>query len=59
MGDQLKQLSGEKNLEGLLKPLNRDLQKRIKLFGERIQAIYDSMMENKRHPTHKKGRFIF
>ncbi|XP_031257065.1 phospholipase A1-II 1-like [Pistacia vera] len=54
MADQWKELSGERNWEGLLKPLNGDLQKRIELYGERIQAICDSMTDDKRHPTHEK-----
>ncbi|KAJ0082522.1 hypothetical protein Patl1_11330 [Pistacia atlantica] len=54
MANQWKELSGERNWEGLLKPLNGDLQKRIDLYGKRIQAICDSMTDDKRHPTHEK-----
>ncbi|XP_044507346.1 phospholipase A1-IIgamma-like [Mangifera indica] len=48
-----KKLSGEKNWEGLLKPLNSNLGNHIKLYGERVQVIYDSVnSEDKTRPAY-------
>ncbi|KAJ0082747.1 hypothetical protein Patl1_12194 [Pistacia atlantica] len=50
-----KELSGEKNWEGLLKPLNGDLSSYIKLYGEGVQAVYDSVNpEDETLPAYQK-----
>ncbi|KAJ0083006.1 hypothetical protein Patl1_12189 [Pistacia atlantica] len=50
-----KKLSGEKNWQGLLKPLNSDLSSYIKLYGERVQAVYDSVNpEDETRPAYQK-----
>ncbi|XP_031247780.1 phospholipase A1-IIgamma-like [Pistacia vera] len=49
-----KKLSGEKNWQGLLKPLNSDL-RRYKTHGERVQAVYDSVNpEDETCPAYQK-----
>ncbi|XP_031272879.1 phospholipase A1-II 1-like [Pistacia vera] len=55
MDDQWKKLSGAGNWDGLLEPLHKVLQKRLKLYCESIQVIYDSVSNHdKRQPAHKK-----
>ncbi|XP_044507270.1 phospholipase A1-IIgamma-like [Mangifera indica] len=50
-----KELSGEKNWESLLKPLNTNLRDYIKLYGKRVQVIYDSVnSEDKTRPAYAK-----
>ncbi|XP_044507271.1 phospholipase A1-IIgamma-like [Mangifera indica] len=50
-----KMLSGEKNWEGLLEPLNSHLGNYVKLYGERVQVIYDSVnLEDKTRPAYAK-----
>ncbi|XP_044495783.1 phospholipase A1-II 6-like [Mangifera indica] len=58
-----KALSGENNWDGLLNPLNGHLNKCITLYGDRVQAIYDSINSEKsspmygRHTYEKEGLF--
>ncbi|XP_031283980.1 phospholipase A1-II 1-like, partial [Pistacia vera] len=58
-GKNWKDFSGEKNWEGLLKPLARELGIFINICGEGIQAIYDFVHKDKeRRPTHE-GEDLF
>ncbi|KAJ0081697.1 hypothetical protein Patl1_11386 [Pistacia atlantica] len=55
MDDQWKKRSGAGNWDGLLKPLDKALGKRLKLHCESIQVIYDSVSHHdKRQPAHEK-----
>ncbi|GMI91584.1 DAD1-like seeding establishment-related lipase [Hibiscus trionum] len=42
IAERWRELSGEKNWEGLLKPLDNDLRKLIIHYGERTQAVLDA-----------------
>ncbi|KAJ0080798.1 hypothetical protein Patl1_11369 [Pistacia atlantica] len=52
-----KECSGEKNWEGLLKPLNKDLNETIIHYGKRVQAIYDTIDNDKFSPTYGHPKF--
>ncbi|KAJ0082744.1 hypothetical protein Patl1_11365 [Pistacia atlantica] len=52
-----KECSGEKNWEGLLKPLNKDLRETIIHYGKRVQAIYDTIDNDKFSPTYGHPKF--
>lgn len=53
-----KELSGEKNWEGLLKPhLDKDLGKTIIHYGKRVQAIYDTIDNNRFSPTYGHPKY--
>ncbi|KAJ0081912.1 hypothetical protein Patl1_11400 [Pistacia atlantica] len=55
MDDQWKKLSGAGNWDGLFNPLDKVLQKRLKLYGDSIQVIRDSVSRHdKRKPAHQE-----
>ncbi|KAK8551491.1 hypothetical protein V6N12_040128 [Hibiscus sabdariffa] len=47
IAERWRELSGEKNWEGLLEPLDNDLRKLIIHYGERTQAVLDAFIGDK------------